>query len=75
MRIAEEITRDLRANERELRASNEQIQAMSRRLVDLQETERREFSRELHDRIGQNLTALSISIDILSTELASNDLR
>jgi signal transduction histidine kinase len=63
--IAKEITRDLRD-------STEQIQAMSRRLVDIQETERRQFSRELHDRVGQNLTALSISLDILKTQLGGN---
>ncbi|MGH8642631.1 MAG: sensor histidine kinase, partial [Burkholderiales bacterium] len=63
--IANEITKDLRD-------STEQIQAMSRRLVDIQETERRQFSRELHDRVGQNLTALSISLDILKTQLGGN---
>jgi signal transduction histidine kinase len=63
--IAKEITRDLRD-------STEQIQAMSRRLVDIQESERRQFSRELHDRVGQNLTALSISLDILKTQIAGN---
>jgi signal transduction histidine kinase len=63
--IAREITRDLRD-------STEQIQAMSRRLVDIQESERRQFSRELHDRVGQNLTALSISLDILKTQLGGN---
>ena len=70
--IANEITRDLQSSEKELRASAEQLQAMSRRLVDVQESERRQFSRELHDRVGQNLTALSISIDILKTQLADN---
>jgi signal transduction histidine kinase len=63
--IANEMTRDLRD-------STQQIQAMSRRLVDIQETERRQFSRELHDRVGQNLTALSISMDILKTQLGNN---
>jgi two-component system sensor histidine kinase UhpB len=53
-----------------LRASAEQLQALSRRLVEIQELERRQFSRELHDRIGQNLTALSINLDILKTELS-----
>jgi signal transduction histidine kinase len=70
--IANEITKDLRASEEGLRASTEQLQAMSRRLVDIQETERRQFSRELHDRVGQNLTALSISLDILKTQLGGN---
>jgi len=63
--IANEITRDLRS-------STEQLQAVSRRLVDLQESERRQFSRELHDRVGQNLTALSISLDILKTQVSGN---
>jgi signal transduction histidine kinase/sensor domain CHASE-containing protein len=63
--IAREITKDLRD-------STEQIQAMSRRLVDIQESERRQFARELHDRVGQNLTALSISLDILKTQLPGN---
>jgi signal transduction histidine kinase len=67
--IANEITKDLRASEEELRASAEQMQALSRRLVEVQESERRELARELHDRVGQDLTALSISLDILRTQL------
>jgi signal transduction histidine kinase len=68
--IANEITKDLRESEKELRVSAEQLQAMSRQLVDVQESDRRQFSRELHDRVGQNLTALSISLDILKTQLS-----
>ena len=67
--LASEMTRDLRQSEEELRHSAEQLQALSRRLVDVQESERRQFSRELHDRVGQNLTALSINLDILKTQL------
>jgi signal transduction histidine kinase len=63
--IANEMTRDLRD-------STEQLQAMSRRLVDIQESERRQLARELHDRVGQNLTALSISLDILKTQIGQN---
>ena len=67
--IAEDITKDLRASENELRASAEQLQALSRRLVEVQESERKELSRELHDRVGQNLTALSIDLDIVRSQL------
>ena len=70
--IANEMTSELRESEAGLRASTEQLQAMSRRLVDMQEFERRQFSRELHDRVGQNLTALSINLDILKTQLSNN---
>jgi signal transduction histidine kinase/CHASE1-domain containing sensor protein len=55
--------------EEELKHSAGQLQALSRRLVDIQEFERRRFSRELHDLVGQNLTALSINLDILRTQL------
>jgi signal transduction histidine kinase len=62
MEIANEMTRDLRT-------STEQLQAMSRQLVDVQESERRQIARELHDRVGQNLTALSISLDIMKSQI------
>lgn len=70
--IAGEMTKDLRESERALKQSADQLQALSRRLVEVQESERRQFSRELHDRVGQNLTALSISVDILKTQVAGN---
>lgn len=35
-------------------------QALARRLVELQEAERRELARELHDEVGQSLTALGV---------------
>jgi signal transduction histidine kinase/CHASE1-domain containing sensor protein len=65
MEIANEMTRDLRA-------STEQLQAMSRQLVDVQESERRQIARELHDRVGQNLTALSINLDIMKTQIGES---
>jgi signal transduction histidine kinase len=44
--------------------SHEQLQLLSRRLLQLQETERRAISRELHDEIGQMLTALRLLLTI-----------
>lgn len=55
-----------------LRHSAEQLTALSRRLVEVQEAEKRKLARELHDRVGQNLTALSINLDILRTTLAGD---
>ena len=69
--VAEDITERRHAGDA-LRRSAAELQALSRRLVDLQESERRELSRELHDRVGQNLTALKINLDILQTALASH---
>lgn len=52
-----------------LMSSREELQALYRELVDIQERERRRFSRELHDVIGQNLTALYINLDIIKSQL------
>ena len=43
----------------------ERLQSISRRLVDVQEEERREIALELHDEIGQILTGLRLSMDML----------
>jgi PAS domain S-box-containing protein len=56
-----------------LRASAVELQALTRRLVELQESERRELARELHDRVGQNLTALGINLCILGESVAKGD--
>ena len=45
------------------------LRAVSRRLVEIQEAERRRLSGELHDQLGQNLTALGINLDIVRGEL------
>lgn len=55
----------------QLAHSQRELQQLSARLVDAQETERRSISRELHDGIGQALGALLVDLGRLST--ASND--
>jgi PAS domain S-box-containing protein len=45
-------------------ASQARMQALSHRLVELQETERRQIARELHDEVGQLLTRLKLSLDL-----------
>jgi signal transduction histidine kinase len=46
--------------ERERRELIERLQVLSRRLLEVQETERRHLARELHDEIGQMLTGLKL---------------
>ena len=41
-----------------------QLQALSQKLQEVQEEERRHLSRELHDQIGQDLTGLKILLEI-----------
>lgn len=40
------------------------LEAMSKRLVEVQDAERKALASELHDRIGQNLSALNMSLNL-----------
>ena len=44
-------------------ANHEMLRSLSRRLVEVQEEERRHLARELHDEIGQVLTGLKLSLE------------
>lgn len=48
-----------------LSAAHDRLAALSRRLLDIQESERRQLARELHDEIGQALTAVKINLQSL----------
>ena len=45
------------------------LRDLSARLVEVQETERRALSRELHDEVGQSLSALLLAIDNVAASL------
>jgi PAS domain S-box-containing protein len=47
---------------KELEEANRQLRFLSRRLFEIQEEERRHLARELHDEIGQALTAAKINL-------------
>ena len=59
--------------EQELRDAITQQHLLARRLVEVQEAEQRLLSAELHDRIGQNLTALSINLNIIGSSASQRD--
>ena len=46
------------------RAAAASLQSLTRRLVQVEEAERRRIAGELHDRVGQTLSALNINLDI-----------
>jgi signal transduction histidine kinase len=52
-------------------ASRARQQALTRRLVDVQEDERRSLARELHDQIGQMMTGLQFSLSALLPQASS----
>jgi PAS domain S-box-containing protein len=59
-----------KAAEEALRASSLRIEALSRRMLQLQEEERRALARELHDEVGQQLGALRLNLDALRRGLS-----
>ncbi|MEO6028760.1 MAG: PAS domain S-box protein [Candidatus Binatia bacterium] len=56
----------------DLRDYTERLETLSRRLLQAQETERRHVARELHDEIGQALTALKLNLQALGNEPATD---
>ncbi len=50
----------------ERRRAEEELRRLSHRLVEVQESERRNIARELHDEIGQLLTGLKLVIEMVS---------
>jgi len=63
--ILTDITERKKAEEA-LRESRARLARLSRNLVEAQEGERRRIARELHDEVGQSLTALTISLEGVS---------
>ncbi len=48
-----------------LQEANERLRALSQQLLTVQENERRQLARDLHDEIGQTLTAVKINLQTL----------
>jgi PAS domain S-box-containing protein len=60
-----------RHSETALRRAAQDLHGLTRRLVQVEEAERRRIAGELHDRVGQSLSALNINLDIISREGAA----
>jgi signal transduction histidine kinase len=58
---------------RTLLEQREQLREMAGRMVDAQEKERRRISRDLHDDLGQSLTALMLNLQNLQNDLPLSD--
>jgi PAS domain S-box-containing protein len=57
----------------EARAMEENLRQLSNKVLTVQEEERKHISRELHDEIGQALTAVNVSIAMLRTHGADDE--
>jgi PAS domain S-box-containing protein len=65
--ITQDITERKQAA-RELGEANHRLRFLSRRLFEVQEEERRHLARELHDEVGQALTAAKINLQSVAIE-------
>lgn len=54
----------------ERKAAEDQVRSLTRRLLRAEENERRALSRELHDRVGQNLSAIDVNLQLIREQLA-----
>jgi PAS domain S-box-containing protein len=63
---------DRKRAEDETRLHAQRLRALSQRLRQVEETERRNINRELHDRIAQNLSALQLNLGTLRMELTDS---
>jgi len=65
----ENLEERLRERSGELDVANQGLGDLTARLLQLQDEERRRIARELHDSAGQSLTALSLNLSNLGTEI------
>jgi len=64
--------RRIRTHEQALLDSRAQLRRLSDRLLHLQDEERERVSRELHDQLGQLLTALALNLDWVGPRLGTH---
>jgi signal transduction histidine kinase len=67
IRLAKEMTKELRDSEARLQKSNENLRRLAAHAESIKEIERKRIAREIHDDLGQNLLALRIEADLLAS--------
>jgi len=69
---AGQLEKDIKEKYRESLQAQRELKELSKRLVDTEERERRAISRELHDEVGQSLSALLMDVENL-TEMSPEE--
>lgn len=59
--------------EEDLRSTNEQLHDLAKHVEEIRETERVNISRNLHDDLGQSLTAVKIDLGIIKRQVNNED--
>ena len=75
IRLTKELAELNQSLEAQVAARTKELQALSLRLLRIQEDERRAIARELHDEIGQLLTGLRLQLEACSREAGATMLR
>jgi signal transduction histidine kinase len=70
--VKEDVTERKLAEEK-LKTYSRKLQVLSHRLVEVQETERRNIARELHDEIGQSLTVMQLNLQAMLQSPGTGD--
>ncbi|MBQ5948707.1 CHASE domain-containing protein [Massilia sp. ST3] len=66
LRMAEDMTRELRASQAKLQASHEKLRMLAAHAEQIKEGERKRIAREIHDDLAQSLLALKIEAEFLA---------
>lgn len=72
--ILEDITERVK-DEENLKEAHTQLRNLTTRLNEVEENERRSLARELHDRVGQTLSALNINLNIMREQISGESAR
>lgn len=67
LELAKGMTKELREKQAELLRSHQQLRALAAHAEHIKEIERKRIAREIHDDLGQNLLALRIEAEMLSS--------
>jgi signal transduction histidine kinase len=65
--LAQEMTSELRESQRKLQLSHQKLRRLADHAYQIKELERKRIAREIHDELGQNLLALRIDAEMLSS--------
>jgi signal transduction histidine kinase len=69
LQAQDDLEAKVRGRTTELNTANQSLRQLTARLLELQDDERRRFARELHDSVGQTLTALAMNLSTVESDI------